>query len=673
MRTTSPCESCQCGAAAVAARDTAASPGRLPSRVALLGNPNVGKSVIFGLLSGRYVTVSNFPGTTVEVTRGTMQLGGAKVPVIDTPGTNGLVPQSEDERVARDLLLEEPATVIQVADAKNLPRALTLTLQVAEAGLPCVLALNMSDEAESVGLRLDAARLSEALGIPVIPTVATRREGLSRLRESLPHARVPRLAADYGEAIESAVTRVAAHLPAAPISGRALALAALSRDATLETWLRARLTVDEMHRLEQGLAAGAGPAGGGAAAIAIQETRVRAAAALARDVTGNGSRRRALGGAIADRLTLHPLWGYVTVLAVLYALYLFVGVFGAQTAVEWIERGLFGEIINPRLTAFVKAWSPWGFLADLIVGPYGLFTMGLTYAIAIVLPIVVTFFFAFALLEDSGYLPRLAVMLNRLFRLMGLNGRAVLPMVLGLGCDTMATLTTRILGTRKERLIVVLLLALGVPCSAQLGVVLGMLSALSFGATLIWGGVVSGVVLLVGWLASLVIPGERADFILEIPPLRRPTPGNLARKTLARVEWYLKEAVPLFLLGTLFLFLADRVRLLGVMERAVEPVVTTLLGLPAEASEAFIIGFLRRDFGAAGLYRLADRGMLDGVQVVVSLVVMTLFIPCIANFFMIVKEQGTRVAVKVALFIFPFAVLVGAALNVALRWMQVTL
>src|SRR5262249_34824986 len=215
------------------------------------------------------------------------------------------------------------------------------------------------------------------------------------------------------------------------------------------------------------------------------------------------------------------------------------------------ENGLFGSVLNPWLTRMVTTWSPWTFLSDMIVGPYGLFTMGVTYAIAIVLPIVVTFFFAFSVLEDSGYLPRLAVMLNRFFRVMGLNGRAVLPMVLGLGCDTMATLTTRILGTRKERVIVVLLLALGVPCSAQLGVILGMLAALSLRATLVWGVVVAGVVLLVGWLASRLIPGERADFILEIPPLRVPAPGNLVRKTMARVEWYLKEAVPLFLLGTL--------------------------------------------------------------------------------------------------------------------------
>jgi ferrous iron transport protein B len=293
--------------------------------------------------------------------------------------------------------------------------------------------------------------------------------------------------------------------------------------------------------------------------------------------------------------------------------------------------------------------------------------MALTYALALILPIVGTFFIAFGALEDSGYLPRLAVMVNRGFRKMGLNGKAVLPMVLGLGCDTMATLTTRILETRKERLIVTLLLALGVPCSAQLAVVLGLLGPLPASALLIWGAVVLAVIVVVGRLAARVIPGRGSDFVLELPPLRLPRPGNILVKTLARLEWYLKEAVPLFVLGTLLLFVADRLRLLAVLQRLGEPVVRGALGLPAEASQAFVVGFLRRDFGAAGLYKLAQEGRLDPVQVLVAAVTITLFMPCIANFFMIVKERGWRTALAVAGFIVPFAVAVGAALNAALR------
>ncbi|HZI93044.1 MAG TPA: nucleoside recognition domain-containing protein, partial [Patescibacteria group bacterium] len=455
-------------------------------------------------------------------------------------------------------------------------------------------------------------------------------------------------------------------LPPASMAPRALALAAVGRDETLAGWLKDVLPPGALDLLEETVQ-GREARSGASMAFTMQRRRLAAAEELSRQVTSKAKKQDSGLLAAMGAFTMHPIWGLPIVAAVLYTIYLFVGVFGAQTAVGWIENGLFAGFINPWVTALFDRWSPFAWLTALFVGPYGLLTMGMTYAIAIVLPIVVTFFFAFAVMEDSGYLPRLAVMLNRCFRVMGLNGRAVLPMVLGLGCDTMATLTTRILSTRKERMIVIVLLALGVPCSAQLGVVLGILAGASWKAAAIWGGVVCGVIVVVGWLTSKILPGPRSEFIMEIPPLRMPSPLNLARKTIARVEWYLKEAVPLFLLGTLFLFIADRIRALQVMERVMEPLVTGLLGLPPAATEAFIIGFLRRDFGAAGLYRLSAEGRLDAVQIVVSLVTITLFIPCIANFFMIVKEMGMRVALAVAAFIFPFAILVGAILNFILR------
>jgi ferrous iron transport protein B len=379
-----------------------------------------------------------------------------------------------------------------------------------------------------------------------------------------------------------------------------------------------------------------------------------------------GRLQEAFGRAVRD-----PVTGLPILAAVLYFTYLFVGVFGAQTLVAFLEKNIFGNWINPAAISLAGR-LPWTFARDFLVGPYGLITMGVTYAIAIVLPVVTTFFLVFGFLEDSGYLPRLAIFCDRIFRAMGLNGKAVLPMVLGLGCDTMATMTTRILGTPKERLIAILLLALGVPCSAQLATILGILGGISFLAL----GTLFGVVLLqmvvVGWLAARVLPGNRSDFILELPPIRMPRMKNLLTKTMLRIRWYLGEAVPLFLVGTALLFVLDRTHVLGVLSRAGQPIVTGWLGLPSHASEVFIMGFLRRDYGAAGLFSMVQHGALTRTQSVVALTVMTLFVPCVANFLMIVKERGPKVAAAILAFVTIVALGTGAALNHILSALHVS-
>ncbi|HTL03801.1 MAG TPA: ferrous iron transporter B [Vicinamibacterales bacterium] len=568
-----------------------------PLRLALVGNPNVGKSVVFGRLTGQYVTVSNYPGTTVAVSTGRALIGAEVFDVIDTPGVNGLEGTlSEDERITEQVLATGGADlIVQVADARNIRRALMLTSQIAAFGIPTILALNMTDEAWARGISVDADALAEELGVPVIEMVAVEGRGLRELRDALPRATVPSIA------IHPTLTNHAewAH----ELTGRVRRVSALSRFRVQE-WL--------------------------------------------------------------SRLTREPATGIPLLGVVLYLFYLFVGVFGAQTLVRLLETYVFGRGINPASIWLANHLIPFAWGRDFLVGEYGLVTMGVTYAIAIVLPVVTTFFLMFGFLEDSGYIPRLAIFSDRLFRTMGLNGKAVLPMVLGLGCDTMATMTTRILATPKERLIAILLLALGIPCSAQLATIMGILGGISFAALLTLFGVVLGQMILVGWLAARALKGERSEFILELPPIRWPRFGNLLTKTRARVWWYLGEAVPLFLIGTALLFVLDRIGALVLISRAGEPVVTRLLGLPASTAQIFVMGFLRRDYGAAGLFQLARAGQLTGAQSVVALTVMTLFVPCVANFLMIVKERGTRVGLSILGFITPVSVLTGAGLNYVL-------
>ncbi len=643
-------------------------------KVLLIGNPNVGKSALFGLLTGKYVTVSNYPGTTVEVTYGNAVLNRTRTLVIDTPGVNSLVPMSEDEKVTRDILLTDRAgVVVQVADTKNLRRALLITIQLAEMGVPFILDLNMDDEAKSRGILIDQERLSSLLGIEVVKTVAIRRSGIDRLLKGILHPRPSKVEVRYDDTIESGIRDIAAVLPESYISRRSLALMILAGDESLKGWLHANVqdhVIAEIERIRQGVQARYNNSLG----FLINQRRMRQADGVLSQVMSRHEAGK--GSAFAFRLgalSMHPLYGIPILLAVLYGVYQFVGVLGAGTTVNFLEKSVFGEYLNPWATKIVHMLLPVPVLQELIVGDYGIVTMALTYAIAIVLPIVGYFFFAFGLLEDSGYLPRLAVMVNKVFKIMGLNGKAVLPMILGLGCDTMATLTTRILETRKERLLVTFLLALGVPCSAQLGVVLGMVSGISAFATTLWLGTMVGVLFLVGYLAARLVPGEPSDFVLELPPIRVPQISNILVKTLARVQWYLKEAVPLFVLGTLILFLASKLGVLTFIQKAADPIVVGFLGLPSKAAEALVIGFLRRDYGAAGLFMLSKEGLLDPIQTVVSLVVVTLFVPCIANFFMMVKEQGMRAALAMVAFIFPFAVIVGGVMNWALRHFAVAL
>ena len=381
------------------------------------------------------------------------------------------------------------------------------------------------------------------------------------------------------------------------------------------------------------------------------------------------------GTRFAERLSramMNPLTGVPILLVVLYfGLYQFVGAFGAGTLVDFIEGTVFGEWINPWVIDLTVGLIPFKVLQDLFVGEYGVITLGLSYAFAIILPIVGTFFIAFSIIEDSGYLPRLAMLVDRVFKTIGLSGRAVIPMVLGFGCDTMATIVTRTQETRRERVITTLLLALAIPCSAQLGVIFAIMSG-NGRALFIWVGVVVLVLILVGYLASKVIPGKRASFYMEVPLLRLPKLSNVLVKTYTRLQWYFTEVLPLFILASILLWLGKLTGVFDLVISVLEPMVE-FIGLPAETAPVFLYGFFRRDFGAAGLYDLHNTGGIVGIPLVVAAVTLTLFIPCIAQFAVMLKERGVKTALAIAAFVFPFAFFVGYVLNLVLTTLGVSL
>lgn len=636
---------------------------KMDKKILLIGNPNVGKSVIFNALTGHYTTVSNYPGTTVEVARGTLRTSGGKFEVVDTPGINSFIPTSQDEQVTRDILLKENIyNVILVADAKNLRRSLLLATYLAEMEIPFVLALNMWDEAQDKLISVDIDKLKSILGVQVVPTIATQKFGIPQLSQEIPFPSVSQFKIDYSDEMEEAILRIEKILPSSNISKRGLSIMLLSGDNTLNDFLGAG-EISEVENIKNNLQNKYPQP----LSYQIYKKRMEAVNKILKEVTRKEELKRSTFSETLGKLSTHPIYGVPMLFFVLYIMYEFVAVFGAQVGVGFLEKVLFGEYINPFLTKLTKTIIPFYFLQDMLVGEYGIITMALTYSLAIVLPVVGTFFIFFSFMEDVGYLPRLSVMSDRIFKTLGLNGKAVLPLVLGLGCGTMATITARILETKKERIIITLLLALCIPCSAQLGVILGMLASISAKATLIFLGVIIFVLILVGFASSLVIKGEKSSFILEIPPLRLPKIQNILSKTFFRMEWYVKEAVPLFIVGTLLLFFLNKLNILKVIEYLATPLVVNFLNLPPKATEAFIVGFLRRDYGAAGLFVLQQKGLLSPQQILVSLITITLFVPCIAQFLIMIKERGVRVAFLIVGFVFPFAFLVGGILNFFLK------
>ena len=638
-------------------------PVKKTMKVALVGNPNVGKSVLFNALTGAYVTVSNYPGTSVEVSRGTVTIDGRECEIIDTPGMYALLPITEEERVARELLLKEsPDLVIHVLDARNLERMLSMTLQLIEAGLPTLLVVNIMDEAERMGISIDTRLLEERLGIPVIAAATARKRGITEIRRQIlayQQREVPGFL--YSPRLEQDIETVAATIRSDYlISRKALSLLLLQGD-------------DEVAELvAQNEGANAGRVAEQVRIVRFERResfhvdlsmeRKRVVSSILDGVLKFPADRKATAGERLSTLAVRPLTGVPLLLIVLYfGLYKFVGDFGAGNLVDLLEKQLIEGYISPFAIKAVKWLIPWEIIQELFVGEYGIITLGIRYAVGIILPIVATFFLFFSLLEDSGYFPRLALLVDRIFKKIGLTGRAVIPMVLGFGCDTMATMVTRTLETVRERILATILLALAIPCSAQLGVILALLTKAP-GALLVWGICLLLIFLVVGFLAARLMPGETPMFYMELPPMRLPQLSNIFTKTYTRMQWYFLEILPLFILASVLLWLG---KITGFFIKAVdflEPLMASL-GLPRDVAVAFIFGFFRRDYGAAGLYDLQSKGGLDPRQLTVAAVTLTLFIPCVAQFLVMKKERGMKVAVLIGVFVSAMAFGSGWLLN----------
>ena len=577
-------------------------------KLVLVGNPNVGKSVFFNALTGIYVDVSNFPGTTVDISHGIYK----NYVVLDTPGVYGVSSFNDEERVARDVILDGDI-ILNVVDAVHMDRDLFLTQQLIDMGKRVIVALNMMDDVKRNGLQIDVKKLSELLGVPVIPTVAVNKQGIKELKNTLATASTGNSISGIKDLMKSVMPKV---------SNPAEALLVLEEDENIieRNHIKEKYPYREKIYLQR-------------------RKRVNEIVNSVVTETTNGASFKTR----LSQMMLKPLTGIPILLLTLFIMYQFLGVFIAQTVVGITEEIIMGTYYNDFImNIFGPLVEGYDFLEKFLVGEFGILTMVPIYILGLLLPLVIGFYFLLSILEDSGYLPRIATLVDRMLTKLGLNGRAIIPIILGFGCVTMATITTRILGSKRERFIATMLLGLAIPCSAQLGVIAGMISAIGPVYFTVYIATIILVFVLAGTLLNQVMPGESTDLLIDIPPLRMPRFKNVLSKTYTKSVAFLKEASPLFVIGAVLITFMDHFGILLTIQNAIAPLTEGFLKLPKEVATAFIMGIVRRDFGAAGLFKLAEDGMLNAAQTLISLVVITLFVPCIAAILVIFKERSWK-------------------------------
>lgn len=568
-------------------------------KIFLLGNPNVGKSVVFSRLTGVSVISSNYPGTTVGISKGYLRPGDEKVEVIDLPGTYSLEPTSAAEEAAVSLLNETPkeeAVVVNVIDSTNLERNLVLTLQLIEQGFAVIACLNMCDDAVHRGVSLDTEKLEGILGIPVISTCAVTGSGIKLLIERLKEA--------------SAVSR--------------------GKLSHQERWKEIGLIIEKVQRLQH--------------------------------------RHHSLREMLED-LSVRPFTGVLMAAGVVYASFKIVRFIG-----EWIINAItdpvFTGLYLPLLKRVSSHWQEGGFWFHLLIGDLingkidfkqsmGVLTTAPYIEFGMVLPYVVSFYFILSLLEDIGYLPRLAIVLDNVLHSLGLHGFAIIPVLLGFGCNVPGILSTRVLESKRERFIASTIISIGVPCVPLQAMIFGLLG--KFGGFYVGGVylVLFSLILILGLVLNRTLPGYSPEFLLEIPPYRFPPLEMLLRKLYFRVKGFLVEAVPVVLAGVMVINILLYLRLFDMVTAVFAPLVQGIFGLPKEAVVALLIGFLRKDVAVGLLLPLG----LSVKQLFIASTLLAISFPCIATFIVLWKELGLKGLLKSTLLMLLISIVVGALLN----------
>jgi ferrous iron transport protein B len=574
-------------------------------RILLVGNPNVGKSALFSRLTGTHIIASNYPGTTVGFTKGYLKLGEERAELIDVPGNYTLEPTSKAEEVAVEML-KEGDLVINVVDATNLERNLNLTLQLLERQTPVIVALNMWDDTKHRGINVDAAKLEELLGVPVVPTVGVTGQGVKELVRRLPEAKVPKNARTYSNSDER--------------------------------WARVGDIVSQVQSL---------------------------------------SHRHHRWYEHLEDASSHRLGGIFIAILVLFATFWFVRFIG-EGIIGYVADPLFEGLWTPLLMKLSTALGPGSFWHNILIGnligggidysqSFGLLSTGLYIPLAAVLPYIIAFYLALGILEDVGYLPRLAVLMDTIMHRLGLHGYAIIPTILGFGCNVPAVMATRILESRKQRFIAATLISIGVPCVALQAMIIGVVGGQGVGyqgvgyVAMVYGSLfISWVV--IGLILNRAVKGFNPELLVEIPPYRLPPWRVIGEKLWLRVSGFIKEALPVVLGTVLVVNILYHLGVFNAIADITAPVLTGLWGLPKETITALVVGFLRKDVAMGMLAPLA----LTAKQLVISSTVLAMFFPCVATFVIMARELGARDLLKAVGIMIAAALIMGSLQNLVL-------
>jgi len=567
-------------------------------RILLFGNPNVGKSAIFTRLTGVRVIASNYPGTTVEYLKGKTRINGNDIEVIDVPGTYSLIPDSPAEEVARKFIDEsnpKETVILNVVDSTNLERNLNLTIQLLSTKFPVIVLLNFWDETKHKGITIDLQKMSKLLKVPVIPTIAITGYGIQELRES------------FSKAVPSNLK--------------------VKKD---DTWNFIGKIIKKVQIIKH-----------------HHHTFLQ----------------------VLEDISNHPVLGVVFAGVVLFLSFVIIRLIG-EGLIGFVCEPIFENLWVPVLMKISFVLGESSLLHKILIGEliggkidfyqsFGVLSTGLFIPIGAVLPYIISFYFVLSILEDTGYLPRLAVLMDRLMHQIGIHGMGIVPMFLAFGCNVPGVLATRIMETRRERLIAATVMSISIPCMAQIAMIFGLLgkygikglAPVFLSLFLVW--------IIVGKVMAKYVSGESPEIFTEIPPYRIPYFKVLLKKVWLRVSWFLKEALPFVLIGVLIVNLFYFFGFVDFLGKFFGSFLTRILGLPPEAVAALFIGFLRKDV-AIGM--LAPLGLSMG-QLITASVVLTMYFPCVATFVVLFKELGFWDTLKSSVIMVSSAVFVGWILN----------